>query len=169
MLATKLDTLFKTVQELAAKSPSVSSAPAPASTSAPKADAGVAVDGFESSALFVQLAHAFATMAPAERKRAVQGVRGVFQFNIRNAAGQTQTWALDLKNTAESGEVVARGAPAKADIILTVADADFVSIGQGKTSAQGAFLTGKLKLKGNMALAMKLEPVLKAARPKASL
>ena len=57
----------------------------------------------------------------------------------------------------------------KADLILTVKDKDFVAMSTGKLNAQSAFMSGKLKIKGNMGLAMKLGPILQAARPKSKL
>jgi putative sterol carrier protein len=38
-----------------------------------------------------------------------------------------------------------------------------------RTNGQKAFMTGKLKTKGNMMLATKLGPVLSAAKPKSKL
>lgn len=44
------------------------------------------------------------------------------------------------------------------------AEADFLELAAGKLNPQQAFMKGKLKLKGNMAIAMKLNAVLDAAR-----
>lgn len=44
----------------------------------------------------------------------------------------------------------------KPDITIAVSDADFVDLGNGKTTGQKAFMQGKLKVKGNMMLATKV-------------
>ena len=63
-----------------------------------------------------------------------------------------------------------KGAPAeKPNLTLTVADADFAKMVGGKLSAQQAFLMRKLKIGGSMALALKMQPILEAARPRARL
>lgn len=49
----------------------------------------------------------------------------------------------------------------KPDVTITLSDETFVDIADGKTTGQKAFLTGKLKTKGNMMLATKLNDVLK--------
>jgi putative sterol carrier protein len=48
-------------------------------------------------------------------------------------------------------------------------DDTFVELADGKLDGQKAFMTGKLKTKGNMMMATKLGPVLAAAKPKAKL
>jgi putative sterol carrier protein len=50
-----------------------------------------------------------------------------------------------------------------------MADAVFVGLVSGKTSAQQAFIMRKLKINGSMGLAMKLQPILDAAAPKAKM
>ena len=69
-------------------------------------------------------------------------------------------WVVDLKNGSGS---VKPGKAAKADLTLTVSDDDFVALAEGKLNPQQAFMRGKLKLKGNMGLAMKLGTVIQAA------
>ena len=69
-----------------------------------------------------------------------------------------------------SGSVNA-GPPAqgKADLTISVKDADFMSMQAGKLNPQSAFMSGKIKIKGNMGLAMKLGTVLNAAKAQANL
>lgn len=54
-------------------------------------------------------------------------------------------------------------------VILTLNDADFQKLIDGKAKAQQLFMGGKLKIKGNVMKATKLEPVLNKARSKANL
>ena len=48
-------------------------------------------------------------------------------------------------------------------------DENFFLLGNGDLNAQTAFMSGKLKIKGNMGLAMKLGPIIEQARPKSRL
>ena len=84
------------------------------------------------------------------------------QFNI----GSDAIYTIDLKNG--NGSVTNKAAD-KADIIINVSDDDFFALAEGKLNAQQAFMQGKIKVKGNMALAMKLNTVMAAAKPKAKL
>lgn len=52
---------------------------------------------------------------------------------------------------------------AKADVTLTLKDEDLVDLMLGKLNAQKAFFQGKLKIQGNMGLAMKLQEFQKQA------
>lgn len=78
-----------------------------------------------------------------------------------------QSWTLDLKNGL--GELTVGAAKTKADIIIAVSDADFTDLANGKTTGQKAFMQGKVKVKGNMMLATKLDGVLKMAKGKSNL
>lgn len=50
----------------------------------------------------------------------------------------------------------------KADTIMTVSDDDLIDVASGTLSPQVAYLKGKLKISGNLMLAQKLGPLLKA-------
>lgn len=54
-------------------------------------------------------------------------------------------------------------------VTLVLSDADFASLVAGKANAQRLFMGGKLKIKGNIMKATKLDPVLKKAQTKAKL
>ena len=67
-----------------------------------------------------------------------------------NKQGTVQQWTLDLK---KDGTLTVGPAASKADIVIAVADGDFISLASGKLNGQKAFMTGKIKIKGNMMLA----------------
>ncbi|KAL4821956.1 SCP2 sterol-binding domain-containing protein [Aspergillus spinulosporus] len=125
------------------------------------------VDGFDSSAAF-DVINATLQSDEAERKDAIKNAQTIVAFNLKNASGKEESWYLDLK---EKGEVGKGAAPAgkKADVTLSLSDADFGSLVSGKANAQKLFMGGKLKIKGNIMKATKMEPVLKKAQGKAKL
>ena len=54
-------------------------------------------------------------------------------------------------------------------VVLSLSDAEFGKLVSGTAKAQQLFMAGKLKIKGNIMKATKLEPVLKKAQTKAKL
>jgi putative sterol carrier protein len=54
-------------------------------------------------------------------------------------------------------------------VTLILSDADFGRLMSGKANAQKLFMSGKLKIKGDVMKATKMEPVLKKAQDKAKL
>jgi len=84
----------------------------------------------------------------------------VFQLIVSDG-GPDGKLCLDLKNG--SGSTI-RGEGEKADVTITMADADFVAMADGKLDGMQAFMSGKLKLSGNMMLAQKLGDILESAR-----
>ncbi|RJE21169.1 SCP-2 sterol transfer family [Aspergillus sclerotialis] len=124
-------------------------------------------DAFPSSAAF-DLINSTLQSDAAERKDAVEKAKAVVAFTLKNADGKEESWYLDLK---EKGEVGKGAAPSggKADVTLQLSDSDFASLVSGKANAQRLFMGGKLKIKGNIMKATKMEPVLKKAQGKAKL
>jgi putative sterol carrier protein len=85
----------------------------------------------------------------------VQKINAVYQFNISGPGGGS--WSVDC--TQPGGKIVAGAAPSpKCTVAAT--DQDFLSIVNGKLNAQMAFMSGKLKIQGDMALALKLQQIL---------
>jgi len=119
-------------------------------------------DSFPSSTAFDTI-NTSLTSSPTDQKAAIKAGAAIFAFKLKNASGAEQAWHIDLKNTG----TVARGeAPAgkKADVTLSLSDEDFGKMVQGKTKAQSLFMGGKLKIKGNVMKATRLEPILAKAR-----
>jgi putative sterol carrier protein len=85
----------------------------------------------------------------------VSKINAIYQFNISGPSGGT--WAVDC--TKPGGEVKA-GAADGAKCTVNCADSDFLNIVNGKLNPQMAFMSGKLKIQGDMGLAMKLTQIL---------
>ncbi|KAJ5606541.1 hypothetical protein N7510_009322, partial [Penicillium lagena] len=125
------------------------------------------LDSFPSSAAFDAINQTLQADA-AERKDAVDKAKAIVAFNLKNSKGEEQSWYLDLKEKGEVGEGAApKGG--KADVTLSLSDEDFQQLVTGKANAQRLFMGGKLKIKGNIMKATKMEPILKKAQGKAKL
>ncbi|KFY53140.1 hypothetical protein V496_07870 [Pseudogymnoascus sp. VKM F-4515 (FW-2607)] len=101
----------------------------------------------------------------AERKNAIKQGQSVFAFTLKNKAGETDDWHIDLKKEG----VVAKGLGDKPTVTLSLSDEDFGKLVAGKANAQRLFMSGKLKVKGDVMKATKMEPILKRAQTKAKL
>ncbi|KAJ8509137.1 hypothetical protein ONZ45_g8656 [Pleurotus djamor] len=124
----------------------------------------LAVAGFKASDVIVDIDKAFSTFSEKEKKDFVNKTKGIFELRITNDDKQEAVWTIDMK---KEGTVV-KGAVAKPkpDVIIILSDETFMLLASGKLTGQKAFMTGKLKTKGNMMLATKLENVLKVAKGK---
>nr|XP_028604434.1 peroxisomal multifunctional enzyme type 2 [Podarcis muralis] len=88
----------------------------------------------------------------------VKKVNAIFQWNITKDGKTAVQWTMDLKNG--SGDVYQGPARGKADTIFSLSDDDFVDLVLGKINPQKAFISGKLKVKGNIMLSQKLGTIL---------
>ncbi|MBJ7608266.1 MAG: SCP2 sterol-binding domain-containing protein [Candidatus Dormibacteraeota bacterium] len=92
------------------------------------------------------------------------------EANPAKTAGLNAKYAFDLSGD-EGGEYhivlgdgkgeAGRGAPENPNITISMKDTDFVDLATGKLDGTAAFMSGKLKIKGDMGLAMKLQGVLR--------
>jgi len=126
----------------------------------------IKVDGFKTSETLDALSKVFSSYSDAEKQAQIKKTKGIFQLQVKNASNQEETWTIDLK---KSGTVYKGPATTKADVTIILSDDTFTQLAEGKLDGQKAFMTGKLKTKGNMMLATKLDGVLKAAKAKAKL
>ncbi|KAK5109937.1 hypothetical protein LTR62_006426 [Meristemomyces frigidus] len=129
-------------------------------------------DAWPSSASFDVLSSALSD--DAERKDAVKKGGAIFAFTLKNGSGEIKDWFIDLKETGSVGKGTAPMGK-KADVFilgvvtLILSDGDFAKLISGKANAQKLFMSGKLKVKGNVMKATKMEPILKKAQTKAKL
>jgi putative sterol carrier protein len=84
-------------------------------------------------------------------KEKAEGVSAVYQFDITGEGGGQ--WHAEIKDSAVS---VSEGQHESPSITITMTAPDYLDMATGKLHGQTAFMTGKLKLKGDMALAIKM-------------
>ncbi|KAH8811696.1 putative fatty acid-binding protein [Xylogone sp. PMI_703] len=116
-------------------------------------------DAFPSSEAFDAINSALQS-SDAERKDAIKQGNAVFAFTLKNKAGETESWHIDLKNEGKVG----KGLGEKPTVTLALSDDDFGKLIAGKAKAQQLFMSGKLKVKGDVMKATKMEPILKKAQ-----
>jgi putative sterol carrier protein len=80
----------------------------------------------------------------------------VIQYEITGEGGGD--WYATIKDATCK---VTEGKAASPALTLTLSAADWVDMSHGKLNGQTAFMTGKLKLKGDMGLAMRLATLFK--------
>jgi putative sterol carrier protein len=91
-----------------------------------------------------------------ENPQKVAGMNGVFQFDLSGENGGT--WHVVL---ADGDGHVAEGPAETPGVTIAMAADDFVALTEGKLDGTMAFMSGKLKVKGDMGLAMKLQTLLR--------
>ena len=77
------------------------------------------------------------------------GMNNSYIFDIEGAG----TWKVDVRDGAVK---VAEGAE-DGDVTITTSEETFEKITSGEQNATSAYMTGKLKVKGDMGAAMKLQ------------
>src|SRR4051812_11622786 len=89
-----------------------------------------------------------------------------FKTAVGTDSGLGKTITFDLKGEGfihvDGGSVTNEDKPA--DVVITVAKSDLEDMAQGKLDPTMAFMSGKLKITGDMGVAMKLAPLLAKAR-----
>ncbi|MGH7321267.1 MAG: SCP2 sterol-binding domain-containing protein [Candidatus Rokuibacteriota bacterium] len=80
-----------------------------------------------------------------------QGVKAVIQYDITGEGGGTYNVSV-----ADGTCALQEGPAASPTLTLTMSAPDWLDMVSGKLNGQMAFMSGKLKLKGDMGLAMKL-------------
>jgi putative sterol carrier protein len=85
----------------------------------------------------------------------IQGINGVMLFDTTGEGGGQ--WTLTL---TDGGVTLEEGETATPDVTFSMAAQDFVAIANGELNAISAFMQGRVKVTGNMALAMRLQTLL---------
>jgi putative sterol carrier protein len=93
----------------------------------------------------------FDMMAGRFKPDRAQGVKAQIQYDITGEGGGT--YHADI---ADGACAVREGPAATPALTLTMTTQDWLDMLAGKLNGQVAFMTGKLKIKGDMGLAMRL-------------
>ena len=100
----------------------------------------------------------FREMPNRFNKDAAKGMNAVIQFNLTgDDSGQ---WHAIMKDATIE---VKEGTHPSPNMTLTMAGKDYVDLTLGKLNGQMAFMQGKLKIAGDMGLAMKLQTLFRNA------
>jgi NAD(P)-dependent dehydrogenase (short-subunit alcohol dehydrogenase family) len=92
----------------------------------------------------------------------VKTINAVYVFELKDYGPMF----VDLRNLPGSAGFGSLDAAVKPDVTMTLNRADFIKMFAGQINPTSAFMTGRLKIKGDLALAMKLEKLLKKLQSK---
>ncbi|XP_011200055.2 sterol carrier protein 2 [Bactrocera dorsalis] len=97
-----------------------------------------------------------------DKDNLIEKVRAVYGFKVTNGPnGQIGFWVINAKEG--KGKIIFNGTD-KCDVTFTINDADVTELLTGKLPPQKAFFQGKIKIQGNMGMAMKLLELQKSAQ-----
>ncbi|XP_029939903.1 sterol carrier protein 2b [Salarias fasciatus] len=109
------------------------------------------LEGFKAHAVFQEIDKKL----QEEGEQFVKKIGGVFAFKVKDGPdGKEAIWFVDVKN---GKGCVHNDTDKKADCTIAMSDTDLLALMTGKMNPQTAFFQGKLKITGNMGLAMKLQ------------
>lgn len=95
---------------------------------------------------------AFEMMPSRFNKDAARGLNAVFQFDLSGDGGGKWQVAIDNDQCK-----VSEGAHPSPNITISMTAQDYLDMLAGKLNGQMAFMTGKLRIAGDMGLALRLQ------------
>ncbi len=98
----------------------------------------------------------FSAMPANINADAAKGMSSVIQFNLGGDGGGN--YYVEIKDGTAK---VSEGSHASPNMTMTLAAQDYVDLITGKLNGQMAFMSGKLKIAGDMGLAMKMQTLFK--------
>lgn len=95
---------------------------------------------------------AFDQMPSRFNKEAAKGLKAVYQFDLSGDGGGKWSVAIDNDKCA-----VSEGAAASPNITISMTAQDYLDMLSGKLNGQVAFMSGKLRISGDMGLALRMQ------------
>ncbi len=80
----------------------------------------------------------------------IAGVNNTYRFDVEGAG----TWTVDVRDGTVD---VTRDGDAEPDVTIAASEETFQKLASGEQNPTTAYMTGKLKIKGDMGAAMKLQ------------
>jgi putative sterol carrier protein len=105
------------------------------------------------------VAETFETMQSLFNPAAAAGMNKTIQWNI--SGEQSGKWAFKIANQTCT---LIPGGVEKPDMTFHVADKDWLAIAEGKLDPMSAFTSGKVKVTGEMMLAMRIPQIFPVKR-----
>jgi len=100
----------------------------------------------------------FAEMPNRFNADAAKGMNSVIQFNLTGEGDNAGQYHAVIKDGALE---VKEGTHPSPNMTMTMAGSDYSDMTTGKLNGQMAFMSGKLKIAGDMGLAMKMQSLFK--------
>jgi putative sterol carrier protein len=94
----------------------------------------------------------FEQMPSRFKKDAAQGLNAVFQFDLSGEGGGK--WQISINNDQCD---IKEGGHASPNVTISMAASDYLDMVAGKLNAQMAFMSGKLRISGDMGLALRFQ------------
>lgn len=101
------------------------------------------------------IAQLFQQMASKFDAKKAEGINAVIQFDLSGDNGG-QYWVKIADGKIESGQ----GAAENPKVTLKASGDDWLAVTSGNLNPMQAFMSGKIKIQGDMGLALKLQPLL---------
>ncbi|XP_045482604.1 sterol carrier protein 2 [Harmonia axyridis] len=96
-----------------------------------------------------------------DNENTVDKFRGVYGLKVKKENGEEGYWVI---NTKTGKGTIEFNSKVKPDVTIIVNDKDIVELFGGKINPQKAFFQGKIKIQGNIGLAMKVTELQKIAK-----
>lgn len=96
-------------------------------------------------------------------EQAKKAVNGTFLFNVRPSDGGSNEKPLQFYvDMKREGKIIKGSGPAKPkpDCVMTISDRDMIRVALGQLSPQVAFMKGRVKVKGNIMLGLRMQTIL---------
>ncbi len=104
------------------------------------------------------VAEVFEMMSSRFNAEAAAGIDATYEFELTGEGGGTYHVTIGGGSCA-----VGRGPAAQATLSITMQASDYLDMINGRLNPQMAFMAGKLKIKGDMSLALKMQQIFPTA------